>query len=200
MGGHQLRAAGRRLRRHARLHPADEDGRLPAHAYIPTCTFRCTPVNWLWDWCRRRGCASISARPWSWRHAERIGHGVDVMYEDDPRDLLKEMVEKHVMIEINLSSNEAILGVEGRCASVPGLPRGAGAGGAFDRRRGREPHRPDARVREGGARLQTELQGPEANGADRDGTQISAGRELVGRSRTIFGTTVNACKTDIRRR
>ena len=46
-------------------------------------------------------------------HAERIGHGVDVMYEDDARGLLKEMAQKHVMVEINLSSNEGILGVEG---------------------------------------------------------------------------------------
>ena len=35
-------------------------------------------------------------------HAERIGHGVDVMYEDDAPGLLKEMAKKHVMVEINL--------------------------------------------------------------------------------------------------
>ena len=46
-------------------------------------------------------------------HAERIGHGVDVMYEDDAPALLKELAKKHVMIEINLSSNEGILGVKG---------------------------------------------------------------------------------------
>lgn len=43
--------------------------------------------------------------------AERIGHGVDVMREDRPYDLLKEMAAKHVMVEINLTSNEVILGV-----------------------------------------------------------------------------------------
>jgi adenosine deaminase len=60
-------------------------------------------------------------------HAERIGHGVDVMYEDDAHGLLKEMAQKHVMVEINLSSNEGILGVKGaghpfplyRAAHVP---------------------------------------------------------------------------------
>jgi adenosine deaminase len=60
-------------------------------------------------------------------HAERIGHGVDVMYEDNARELLKELAQKHVMIEINLSSNEGILGVTGdehpfpiyRAAHVP---------------------------------------------------------------------------------
>lgn len=60
-------------------------------------------------------------------HAERIGHGVDVMYEDDAEGLLKEMAKKHVMVEINLSSNEGILGITGdkhpfqyyRAAHVP---------------------------------------------------------------------------------
>ena len=60
-------------------------------------------------------------------HAERIGHGVDVMYEEDAAGLLKEMARKHVMVEINLSSNESILGVKGaehpfplyRAAHVP---------------------------------------------------------------------------------
>jgi adenosine deaminase len=45
--------------------------------------------------------------------AERIGHGVDVMYEDKAQDLLKELADKHVMVEINLSSNEGILGIKG---------------------------------------------------------------------------------------
>lgn len=60
-------------------------------------------------------------------HAERIGHGVDVMYEEDAQGLLKEMARKHVMVEINLSSNEGILGIKGidhpfplyRAAHVP---------------------------------------------------------------------------------
>ena len=45
--------------------------------------------------------------------AERIGHGVDLMYEDNPHALLKELAQKHVMIEINLSSNAEILGIAG---------------------------------------------------------------------------------------
>ncbi len=47
-------------------------------------------------------------------HAERIGHGVDVMEEDHPVELLKEMAEKKVMVEVNLTSNDVILGVSGR--------------------------------------------------------------------------------------
>lgn len=46
-------------------------------------------------------------------HASRIGHGVDVMYEDHPYELLKEMAAKHVMVEINLTSNDVILGIKG---------------------------------------------------------------------------------------
>ncbi|HEX4642204.1 MAG TPA: hypothetical protein VH161_02015, partial [Candidatus Acidoferrales bacterium] len=52
-------------------------------------------------------------------HSERIGHGVDVMYEDRPYDLLKEMAAKHVMVEINLTSNDVILGVAGKDHPLP---------------------------------------------------------------------------------
>jgi adenosine deaminase len=52
-------------------------------------------------------------------HAERIGHGVDVMYEDNAPALLKEMAQKHVMVEINLSSNEGILGIKGNQHPFP---------------------------------------------------------------------------------
>jgi len=52
-------------------------------------------------------------------HAERIGHGVDVMYESDANSLLKEMAQKHVMVEINLSSNAGILGVRGNMHPFP---------------------------------------------------------------------------------
>lgn len=46
--------------------------------------------------------------------AERIGHGVDVMYETDAAALLKTMAAKHVMVEVNLTSNDGILGVKGK--------------------------------------------------------------------------------------
>ena len=52
-------------------------------------------------------------------HAERIGHGVDVMYEDRPEELLKEMAAKHVMVEINLTSNDVILGIAGKDHPFP---------------------------------------------------------------------------------
>jgi adenosine deaminase len=47
-------------------------------------------------------------------HAERIGHGVDVLYEIDPQALLKEMADKHIMVEVNLTSNAVILGIKGK--------------------------------------------------------------------------------------
>jgi adenosine deaminase len=46
--------------------------------------------------------------------AERIGHGVDVMYEDGADALLKQMAAKHVMVEVNLTSNDGILGIKGK--------------------------------------------------------------------------------------
>ncbi len=52
-------------------------------------------------------------------HAERIGHGVDLMYEKDPAGLLKEMRERHVAVEINLTSNDVILGVKGDRHPLP---------------------------------------------------------------------------------
>jgi len=60
-------------------------------------------------------------------HAERIGHGVDILHEDHPAELLKEMADKHVDVEINLISNQGILGITGsdhplaayRAAHVP---------------------------------------------------------------------------------
>jgi len=52
-------------------------------------------------------------------HAERIGHGVDLMYEQRPYELLKEMAARHVMVEINLTSNDVILGVSGKDHPLP---------------------------------------------------------------------------------
>jgi len=45
--------------------------------------------------------------------ANRIGHGVDLAYEKESLSLLKELKE-YAAVEINLTSNEFILGVAGR--------------------------------------------------------------------------------------
>ena len=52
-------------------------------------------------------------------HAERIGHGVDVMHEPDPINLLKEMAAHKVMVEVCLTSNDVILGVSGMQHPLP---------------------------------------------------------------------------------
>lgn len=45
--------------------------------------------------------------------AKRIGHGVDIAYEHDAPGLLKQMARDKVAVEINLTSNDVILGVKG---------------------------------------------------------------------------------------
>jgi adenosine deaminase len=51
--------------------------------------------------------------------AQRIGHGVDIAYEDNSKQLLQEMAAKHIDVEINLSSNDKILGVQGAEEPLP---------------------------------------------------------------------------------
>jgi hypothetical protein len=46
-------------------------------------------------------------------HAKRIGHGVDIMYETGSDKVLKFMKQNEIAVEINLSSNDFILGVKG---------------------------------------------------------------------------------------
>jgi|SRR5579862_3502577 len=45
--------------------------------------------------------------------ADRIGHGVDILDEPNPDQLLGEMAQRHVLVEICLTSNAVILGVSG---------------------------------------------------------------------------------------
>jgi len=52
-------------------------------------------------------------------HAERIGHGVDVMQESDPEALLRLMKHDHVLVEICLTSNDVILNVTGDHHPLP---------------------------------------------------------------------------------
>jgi len=60
-------------------------------------------------------------------HAKRIGHGVDIPYEDNSIALLKQMHDNNIAVEINLTSNDKILGITGdahpimlyRAAGVP---------------------------------------------------------------------------------
>jgi len=47
-------------------------------------------------------------------HAQRIGHGVSVMHEDNPFALLRLMATRKVLVEVALTSNDVILGVKGK--------------------------------------------------------------------------------------
>jgi adenosine deaminase len=46
--------------------------------------------------------------------ARRIGHGVDIMSEDRPYALLQMLADRHIAVEIALTSNRLILGVAGK--------------------------------------------------------------------------------------
>lgn len=46
-------------------------------------------------------------------HAERIGHGLDILEEPDPEELAKMMVDRAIAVEINLTSNHLIFDVHG---------------------------------------------------------------------------------------
>lgn len=46
--------------------------------------------------------------------ARRIGHGVDIAHETQAADLLARMARDKIAVEINLTSNDVILGVRGR--------------------------------------------------------------------------------------
>jgi adenosine deaminase len=51
--------------------------------------------------------------------ARRIGHGVTLAFERDMEDLLTEMRARPVVVEINLTSNDLILGVRGKDHPLP---------------------------------------------------------------------------------
>ncbi len=60
-------------------------------------------------------------------HAKRIGHGTDIVFETNYKALLKHMADNEIMVEINLTSSDALLGITGekhpltvyRAAGVP---------------------------------------------------------------------------------
>jgi adenosine deaminase len=45
--------------------------------------------------------------------AKRIGHGTDIVFENNYQDLLKHMARENILVEISLTSSEVILGVKG---------------------------------------------------------------------------------------
>lgn len=57
--------------------------------------------------------------------ARRIGHGVDIPFEDGAVELLQRMAREGIAVEINLTSNDVILGIKGAEHPLP-LYRAAG--------------------------------------------------------------------------
>ena len=45
--------------------------------------------------------------------ADRIGHGIDISYDEQMYETLTYMAKNKIAVEINLTSNEVILGVQG---------------------------------------------------------------------------------------
>jgi adenosine deaminase len=52
-------------------------------------------------------------------HAERIGHGLDIVYERDAPGLLAEMARKHIVVEDCLYSHEVVRDMRGRDNVLP---------------------------------------------------------------------------------
>ena len=52
-------------------------------------------------------------------HAERIGHGLDVIYEKDASALVAEMAQKHILVEDCLYSHEVVREMRGRENVLP---------------------------------------------------------------------------------
>ena len=95
--------------------------------------------------------------------AERIGHGVSIRHEHGAKQLLRLMARRHILAEQCLTSNEQVLGIEGRQQLLPRVPPLRGADRALHRRRGRLPHRPDRAVPDRDPRVRPLLPGAEAH-------------------------------------
>jgi hypothetical protein len=52
-------------------------------------------------------------------HAERIGHGLDIVYERNAPAVLAEMARKHILVEDALYSHEVVRGMTGRDNVLP---------------------------------------------------------------------------------
>lgn len=50
--------------------------------------------------------------------ASRIGHGMDIAHESNPLQIMKEMHDRKIAVEVNLSSNDFILGVKDQAHPV----------------------------------------------------------------------------------
>ena len=112
---------------------------------------------------------------------DRIGHGVDVMYEDKPSALLNDMADKGVLVEINLTSNDDVLGVAGKHHPFPLYPQIRRAGGLVDGRRRHRAYRSHPRTCPRRRDLRSRLRRPQGAGAQQPRIWLPARRQPVGR-------------------
>lgn len=90
------------MRMYAHLRHVYRDDRIDLHAGEMTPRF--APASALRDHIRK----SIAAG------SRRIGHGVDIRWEQDSAQLMRLMARRRIAVEVNLKSNEVLLGVQGR--------------------------------------------------------------------------------------
>jgi Adenosine deaminase len=115
--------------------------------------------------------------------AERIGYGADVTYENDPDQLLKDMAAKHVLVEINLSSNEDVLGMVGENHPLPIYRKSGVPVTLVDRRRRHRAHRLDARICPRRRDLRSCLRRSHGDRAEQPRIRLPAWRETMGKPR-----------------
>ena len=83
---------------------AERRGSVPIALHAGELTLGLVPPRYLRDHIRK--AIEVAG-------ARRIGHGVAIAFEQDAEKLLLEMAERPVVVEINLTSNDVILGVKG---------------------------------------------------------------------------------------
>ena len=112
-------------------------------------------------------------------HARRIGHGVDLFYEDEPFALLADMARRNVLVEIALVSNDQILGVKGAHHPFPLYRRVRRARRARHRRHGDLAGHDDDAVPGRRRDVPPLLCRPEIPGPQLAGVRVPARRELL---------------------
>jgi adenosine deaminase len=90
------------MRMYAHLRQVYRDDRINLHAGEMTPEF--APRSALRDHIR----ASVNAG------SRRVGHGVDIKWEDGSAQLMRLMARRRIAVEVNLKSNEVLLGIQGR--------------------------------------------------------------------------------------
>ena len=113
--------------------------------------------------------------------AQRIGHGVDIGFEDDAAGLLSIMATRHVAVEVCLTSNDVILGVSGKAHPLrlylaAGVPVALATDDPGVSRRHDEP------VHAGRAGPGTRLRHAQEPGAQQPRILVRRGRVALGKS------------------